>query len=170
MKLVDLTGKAFGHLTVVGRGHKDPAGKDTFWTVECTCGSRKDVSYRNLRRGFVTSCGCHASYKRHGLSHTPEYHAWNAARLRCFSPDDKSYKNYGQRGITMCERWRDSFEAFYIDMGPKPSPELTLERRDNGGNYEPGNCKWATYAEQLNNTRWNIKASGDPVEMLLPRQ
>ena len=93
--------------------------------------------------------------RRHGMSDTPEYAAWRAMRQRCLLPTHPAYPDYGGRGITVCERWASSFEAFYADMGPRPSPKHTLERTDNARNYEPGNCIWATWTAQLRNTRRN---------------
>ena len=97
--------------------------------------------------------GCR--HGRHGLSYRPEYRAWQQMRLRCCDPKHAAYSSYGGRGITVCDRWLKSPQAFLDDMGPKPSPAHELERKDNDGNYEPGNCKWATRSENDRNRRSN---------------
>jgi len=91
-----------------------------------------------------------------GKADTPEYKAWAAMRLRCFSPDDVSYRNYGGRGISVCPEWATSFASFYLDMGPRPSSKHTLERRENDKGYNKGNCVWATRAHQNRNYRRNV--------------
>ena len=90
---------------------------------------------------------------KHGLSKAPEYRSWARMIHRCYFPQDNKFKYYGDRGVTVCERWRDSFEDFLADMGKKPSLKHTIDREDTNGNYEPGNCKWATYSQQNKNRR-----------------
>jgi hypothetical protein len=89
----------------------------------------------------------------HGLSHTSEYQAFRAMYNRCYRPNTHNYCNYGGRGITICDRWLNNFEAFYEDMGPKPSPQHSLDRINNNENYSPSNCRWATALEQIHNRR-----------------
>jgi hypothetical protein len=91
--------------------------------------------------------------RKHGLSKKPEYKAWHNMIYRCYNPECRIYEDYGARGIQVCDRWKYSVETFVKDVGSKPDPKLTLERINNDGNYEPGNCKWATRAEQTWNTR-----------------
>lgn len=98
---------------------------------------------------------------KHGGYGTPEYRAWQHIKSRCFNSACKSFTHYGARGITMCDHWRDSFEAFLADVGPKPSPFHSIDRINNDGDYEPGNCRWATRSEQLNNRRTNRRIEVD---------
>lgn len=97
------------------------------------------------------------SFEMHGMSTTSEHCIWRSMKNRCHSPGDKGYRLYGGRGIQVCERWRNSFSAFYADMGPRPTAKHSIDRINNERNYEPGNCRWATREEQGNNTRVNVR-------------
>jgi hypothetical protein len=156
-KLKDLTGRRFGRLIVIGLGPARSGSRT--WLCRCECGNTKAALSGNLRSGKTKSCGCirvQANQERnttHGLALTPEYRVWLHIKGRCHTPTDANYQNYGGRGISVCQRWRDSFESFYSDMGPRPSARHSIDRVDNNGNYEPGNCRWATKKVQCRNQR-----------------
>ena len=162
----DLTGHPpFGRLTVVA--YAGSTRSSSQWRCECECGETIVVLRSNLMNGATTSCGCFrresvaARSTTHGLSSATEYHSWQAMLKRSGNPNDPAYDRYGGRGITVCDRWRNSFEAFYEDMGDKPSPRHSVERRENSGNYEPGNCYWATPEQQNRNRRNNLLLTHD---------
>lgn len=152
----DLTGRSFGRLVVKGMHSKRTYSFGTryFWLCKCACGTESIVFSGDLAAGHTTSCGC---FRRdaaftHGRTRTPEYRAWAAMIQRCENPKAANFAAYGGRGIAVCDRWKD-FQNFLADMGERPAPELSIERKDNDRGYEPDNCKWATRSEQAHNTR-----------------
>lgn len=160
-KPVDLTGRKFGYLTAVkwaGYRYASHSSKRrwSFWHCMCSCGKESIVAAHNLQYGGTRSCGClnSDSHKTHGATNTPEFRAWTSMKNRCSNPRDRHWPDYGGRGIRVCVRWLESFENFLADMGPRPSPKYSIDRYpNNDGNYEPGNCRWATLSEQQSNRR-----------------
>lgn len=152
-KIIDLTNMKFGKLTVVSRTtSKHPI----MWECLCECGKSKEVYSAYLRYGETKSCGCSkAEFIRnfvttHGMRNTKEYSCWTNLKSRCSNLDDP---HYGGRGIKVCDRWKNSFDNFYEDMGNAPTKEHSIDRIDWDGDYEPDNCRWATWAEQQNNKK-----------------
>lgn len=158
----------FGDLTVIGERdgeHVPGQGAPRLLLCRCVCGNEKLFPVGNVKRGLSKSCGCTRAKRvadsklRHGQNRkgatTAEYRCWAHIIGRCENPNDNAFGNYGGRGIIVCKRWRDSFEAFFEDMGPRPSPKHSIDRIDVNGNYEPGNCRWAIKFEQDRNKRTN---------------
>lgn len=155
---IDLTGSSFGHLTVTGFSDVNHA-KFARWHCACDCGKTIIAVGVELRRGNVVSCGCRLSHPsenpayEHGLSDSSEWDIWEAAKQRCHNPKNKQYKYYGAIGIKVCDEWRDSFSAFLEHVGRRPSSDLSLDRINPWGNYEPGNVRWTTAVVQRHNRR-----------------
>lgn len=166
-RLVDMTGKIFGRLTVKERDQS--VSKNAKWFCQCSCGNVTSVYYQALVRGKSKSCGClrtEVTVERmstHRSSNTTEYFIWSHMHRRCKDSENPAYKNYGARGITVCTRWED-FEVFLNDMGRRPRG-LTLERKNNSLGYSPENCIWASRKEQARNTRGNRIVNFNGVDM-----
>jgi len=157
----DLTGQRFCRLFVLWMGPRGRNGAIQYWCI-CACGRTRLVDGRNLSSKNTQSCGCKRDEqvakltRTHGKTKTPEYAIWTAMLQRCANPNNAAWKDYGGRGITVCPAWKKSFETFLADMGPRPTPKHSIERRNNNLGYAADNCFWATRQEQNRNSRKNV--------------
>lgn len=160
----DLIGKVFGRLTAIDKNRLDKNGH-WIWNCACSCGKTTDVYATNLIRGLTTSCGCYrkevgSNRTTHGQSResgrTSEYGSWCSMKCRCTNPKNRKFNDYGGRGIGICDRWMNSFENFFEDMGKKPGKGYSVGRINNELGYMPTNCRWETIQQQSRNRRNNI--------------
>lgn len=175
-KSIDLRGQRFGRLVVIEKTEKRDSGGNVFWLCKCDCGKDTLVSSHSLKVGHCKSCGCYKidvnrkqgkqQFTKHGKSDSRIYNIWCGMKQRCYDTNCNTYSNYGGRGITICDEWKNDFKSFYDwSMGNGYREDLTIDRINVNGNYEPNNCRWCTALEQSNNRRSNHLVIYKGVEM-----
>lgn len=164
----NIIGKKYNRLTIV-ENLPDRKHKTRMVKCLCDCGNYSVVQLSNMQSGHTKSCGClnieTLKNVKHGMCHSQEYKSYHKMLERCYNPKANNYEDYGGRGIKVCQRWLESFENFFADMGLRPSPKHSLERKNNDGIYEPLNCRWATKKEQANNRRSSTRYQYDGLDM-----
>jgi len=151
-----MIGETYGRLTVVSQG-ETAKGWHKKWNCLCKCGQQKLVYQTHLLSGRTKSCGCLSKEvvsevkRTHGMTDTVEFKTWQRIKDRCYNKNNQKYHRYGGRGIEVCDKWLNSFEAFYTDMGKRPKDKSSIDRIDNSKGYSPSNCRWSTPLEQARN-------------------
>lgn len=158
-RIKNMTDVRQGKILVIGYLGHNSIRKDNLWLVRCDCGKEKIVLHSSLYYKQMQSCGCSEMYPLKPIgaaTRSKEYNTWNLMIQRCYNPKDSRYADYAGRGVIVCDRWKNSFEAFLEDMGPKPGKRYSLGRINNDGIYEPSNCRWENDVQQARNTRKSI--------------
>lgn len=160
----EIVGQKFGQLTMLRQSNKRGDGNRLYGFFVCECGTEIELPISRVKSGIRSHCGCLANRApnlKHGMRNSPEYRSWQAMKARCTDPGNKDYPRWGTRGITVCDEWIESFEAFYTHAGRRPTG-TTLDRIDGRRGYEPGNVRWATPVEQSNNRidNWHVQING----------